>query len=54
MRQELTFLRSKVLELFKGRFRSQPDSSALIADLELKILKIKLQKGRKRQYTLAL
>lgn len=31
-----------MLKLFGGGFRSQPNSSALSVDLELKILKIKL------------
>lgn len=54
MRKKLKFLRGKVLKPFNGGFRSQSDSSALIADLELKRLKIKLWEGRCQQRTLAL
>lgn len=54
MRKKLKFLRGKELKSFNGGFRSQPDSSALIADLELKRLKIKLWEGRCQQRTLAL
>lgn len=42
MRKKLKFLRGKVLKPFKEGFRSRPDSSALIADVKLKRLKIKL------------
>lgn len=51
MRKRLQFLRGKVLKPFKGGLRSQPDSSALIAHLELKRLKIKLWEGRCQQHT---
>lgn len=54
MRKKMKFLRGEVLTLVKRGFRSQPDSSTLIADLELKILKIKLWQGKKQQHFLAL
>lgn len=54
MNKKLKLLRGKVLKTLKEGFRSQPDGSALIADLELKRLKIKLWEGWCQQRTLAL